>query len=159
MPATAVQRHTVQARRCRRDHLSPVTAMVCRVYRDALDPLASIELVDQPSLGTVLVSGGKAHVIDRPVVLGRRPDALVAEITGEVELCAVVGHKDVSRTHAVVRPNGWMMEAVDVGSASGTLLASPAAAGPIVLEPWVPCEITVGDTLFLGGTTQVQIGP
>jgi hypothetical protein len=154
--AAPLRRRQLQARRCRRDHLSPTHALVCRVCRDALDPLSPVEVVEQPPLAVVLVPAGDDVVLDRAVVLGRNPDPAIGG--GDAATVTLGAGKDVSRSHAIIRPNGWTIEVVDCDSASRTIIASPSAADPIVLDPWAPCEAAVGDVVYLGGHTRVTIG-
>jgi hypothetical protein len=91
------------------------------------------------------------------VVLGRNPDMAAARVDGDAVLRRLDVGADVSRTHLVVRANGPTIEAIDCDSSGHTVLLSPGAVEPVLLEPWVPHELTVGDALYLGGPTQVRI--
>jgi hypothetical protein len=62
----------------------------------------------------------------------------------------------VSRTHLVVRADGWTVTATDCGSRRGTELVREGAE-PLRLEPWTAQEVAAGDELFLGGPTSVRL--
>jgi hypothetical protein len=63
----------------------------------------------------------------------------------------------VSRTHAVVRADGWTVTVTDCGSRSGTAVLLPGGDEPVLLQPWIPHEVAVGTQVFLGGPTSVSI--
>ena len=145
----------VQARRCPLGHLNPPLRTSCRVCTQYLPPATPVETVPQPALATLVLGDGRAVDVDGPVVLGRTPSAAAARLD-EPGTLVTVGDATVSRTHAVVTVDGWTMLATDCAATGGTAIARRGGE-PTVLEPWVPHELSVGDTLFLGGPTTVQV--
>jgi len=151
---------TVQARRCPNQHVNPPAAALCRLCREPISPSEPLEVVPQPALASVLLPDGRSVPIDGNLVIGRSPTAPAAHLTTEASaLWPLDVGNDVSRTHVVVRANGWVLEAVDCESSGQTVLVSALAprAEPTLLEPWVPHELAVGDVLYLGGPTQLRI--
>jgi hypothetical protein len=112
-------------------------------------PAAAIGIIELPDGDRVPIRG--------TLVLGRHPDSAAARVDGDAVLCRLDVGADVSRTHLVVRANGPMIEGIDCGSSGHTVLMSAGTDEPVLLEPWVPHELTAGDTLYLGGPTQVRI--
>lgn len=148
---------TVPARRCTRGHSNPPHAAQCRMCGDLIGPSSVVEQVDQPVLARVVLPDGAAVDLDRTIVLGRRPEVAAARAEPGASIVAMTAPAEVSRTHLVLRAEGWSMTATDCASRGRTVLASPGECDPVVLEPWVPHEVTVGDTLYLGGPTQLHL--
>ncbi len=148
----------MQARRCDLGHLNPPLRTRCRVCEHYLPPATPVETVPQPVLATLVVGDGRTIDVDGPVVLGRIPSAAAAKLDEPGTLVAL-GDATVSRTHALVTVDGWTLLAVDCGATAGTAIAR-AGGDPALLEAWVPHELAIGDTLFLGGPNKVQVvGP
>ena len=158
-PVNAARPRTVQARRCPNQHVNPPTAALCRLCREPISPGEPLELVPQPALASLVLPDGRSVPIDGNLVIGRSPTAPAARVTEPSALWPLDVGNDVSRTHVVVRANGWVLEAVDCESSGQTVLVSAVAphAEPTLLEPWVPHELAVGDVLYLGGPTQLRI--
>ena len=158
-PTNAPRLRTVQARRCPNQHVNAPAAALCRVCREPIVPSEALEVVPQPALGSLILPDGRSVPIDGNLILGRSPTAEVARVTEPNSLWPLDVGNDVSRTHVVVRANGWVLEAVDCGSSGQTVLVSAVAphAEPTLLEPWVPHELAAGDVLYLGGPTQLRI--
>lgn len=158
-PAESIRQRTVQARRCPNQHVNAPAAALCRVCRQPIVPSTPLELVPQPALGSLVLPDGRILPIDGNLVIGRSPSADAARVGEPCTLLALAVGNDVSRTHVVVRADGWMLEAVDCGSSGQTVLVSALAphAEPTLLEPWVPHELAAGDVLYLGGPTQLRI--
>jgi hypothetical protein len=154
---TAAGGGLVRARRCGNGHANPPHAAQCRVCGDLIGPASAVETMAQPVLGHVVLPDGAAIPVDRTSVLGRKPDAGTARADPAARLVPLDVSADVSRTHLVIRAEGWAMTATDCGSRGRTVLRPTGAGEPEVLEPWVPHEIAVGDTLYLGGPTQLQV--
>jgi hypothetical protein len=120
-------------------------------------PLPDRPVHASPTLGRLVLPDGVAVPIRGTVVLGRNPDGDAARVDGDSVFCRLDVGADVSRTHLVVRVRGTTIEAIDCGSSGHTVLLSPGSGDPLMLEAWVPYEVNVGDTLYLGGPTQVRI--
>jgi hypothetical protein len=153
------RQRTVQARRCPNQHVNAPAAALCRVCLAPIVPSEPLELVPQPALGSLVLPDGRSVPIDGNLVVGRSPTAEAARLAEPGTLWPLDVGTDVSRTHVLVRANGWVIEAVDCGSSGQTVLVSALApnAEPTLLEPWVPHELAAGDVLYLGGPTQLRI--
>ena len=147
----------VPSRHCPDGHPNPPLADVCRVCGAAIDAAAPTVAILQPVLGRLVLDDGEASAIDRALVLGRRPDAAVAGMPAGSRLIAVGSAATVSRTHAVVRADGWTVTVTDCGSRSGTAVLMPDGDEPLLLQPWIPHEVPVDARIFLGGPTSVSI--
>lgn len=145
----------VQARRCELGHLNPPLRTQCRVCAGYVPPATPVETVPQPALATLVLGDGRTVDVSGPVVLGRTPSADAARLDEPGTLVALA-EPTVSRTHAIVTVDGWTLLAIDCGATGGTAITRTGGE-PTLLEPWVPHELAVGDTLFLGGPTQVQV--
>lgn len=140
---------TVPAVWCPAGHFSPPDAPACRVCGRALPPQQPIR-IPRPTLGTLHLPEGGRVLLDRSVVLGRRPLPLP---DGEpwphlVELPGDLTH--LSRNHVAVELDGWHVLARDLGSSGGTALLTPGRA-PIRLRPHDPHVLEPGQALVLSG--------
>ena len=154
-PDLAPLLRSVQARRCDAGHLNPPLRTRCRTCDRYIPPATAIETVPQPVLATLVLDDGRTVDVAAPVVLGRIPSTEAARLDEPGTLVAL-GDATVSRTHAVVTVDGWTLLAIDCGATGGTAIA-PAGGDPSLLDPWVPHELAVGDTLFLGGPTKINV--
>jgi FHA domain-containing protein len=147
----------VRARRCTRGHANPPHAAQCRTCGDLIGAGSAVEMIAQPVLGHVVLPDGSAIAVNGTSVLGRKPGTEAARVESTARLVPLAVDAGVSRTHVVIRAEGWTMTATDCGSRGRTVLRSPGAPDPEVLEPWVPHELQPGDTLYLGGPTHLQV--
>jgi hypothetical protein len=147
----------VRARRCTRGHPNPPHAAQCRACGELIGAASPVETIAQPVLGHVVLPDGSAIAVNATSVLGRKPDTEAARVESTARLVPLAVDAGVSRTHVVIRADGWTMTATDCGSRGHTVLRSPGSAEPEMLEPWVPHELQPGDTLYLGGPTQLQV--
>ena len=97
----------------------------------------------------LIVSTGERVVLDRGVIVGRRPRAVRA--TGAVPHLVTVPspNQDVSRSHVELRARGRDILAVDLDTTNGTRLLR-AGADPVRLHPGEPALLVEGDRLDLG---------
>lgn len=147
-PVGALGGPTVQAMVCRSGHPNPPQRSSCRICSDALD--GTPQIVPRPSMGRIVMSTGDVIELVRPAVVGRNPKVegrLLSEVPQTVKLD--VGQA-LSRSHAMIRLEGWQVLVEDLGSANGTLVTLPGrppqrlhAGEPVLLEP--------GATIDLGG--------
>lgn len=148
----------VAARRCGRGHLNPPHVGACRTCGDLLDATAATEQVRQPPLATLDLDDDLVP-IDRPLVLGRKPDIGAAQATDRARLVVLAEDASVSRTHARIDVEDWTLTVTDCGSRSGTAIVARPGEEPRILEPWVAHELPIGARLFLGGPTSVVVRP
>lgn len=91
---------------------------------------SDLEEDDAPSLrtsvGTIRLHDGRTWELDRPVIIGRRPQASRVS-AGEVPHLVTVESptQDISRSHVEIRPEGAHAVVVDLGTTNGTTLRRP----------------------------------
>jgi hypothetical protein len=124
----------VPAVRCTAGHLNPPGAAPCRAC-GATVPEQEPVMVARPVLGVLrLATGGEPISLDRAVILGRAPDPEAGTGAGRANAIKVDSPgRDVSRSHAEFRADGWQLVVTDLGSANGTTVAQPSAP-PFRLE-------------------------
>ena len=110
------EKRLVPSRHCPDGHPNPPLADACRICGAAMDAAAPTVAILQPVLGRLVLDDGESAAIDRALVLGRRPDAAVAGMPAGSRLIVVGAAATVSRTHAVVRADGWTVTVTDCGS-------------------------------------------
>jgi hypothetical protein len=140
---------TVPAVWCPAGHFSPPDAPYCRTCGQPVPPQQPMR-VPRPPLGTLHLPEGHRVLLDRPVVLGRRPQPVpdsdpwphLVELPGELT--------HLSRNHLAVELDGWHVLARDLGSSGGTALHAPGRA-PIRLRPHDPHVLEPGQSLVLSG--------
>ena len=101
------------------------------------------------TVGRAMLSTGQEVVIDRSVIIGRRPQA--SRVTGDVpHLFAVPSpQQDISRNHLEIRPEGSSVVVVDLQTTNGSMLRR-GAADPVRLHPGEPTVVVNGDVIDLG---------
>lgn len=118
-----------------------------------------------PSRTPVVVRLSCAEVddlpLDRPIILGRAPQAIGLDPAETPRLVAVPSpHHEISSTHLEIRPGptGAEDDAVvtDLGSTNGTLLVLPGEA-PLTLRPGVPHELRPGALVDLGDGLTIEV--
>ena len=138
---------TVQALTCATGHLNPTQAGTCRVCGESLGgaPIT----VARPSLGRLTFATGEVVVLDRPVIIGRNP-RLEGRAFGELPqlLKLDIGH-GLSRSHAMVRLEGWQVLIEDLGSANGTVVTLPGRA---------PRRLHAGEPAMLEAAAEIDFG-
>jgi hypothetical protein len=143
-------RPVVQAVRCQRGHPNAPLADACQTC-GALIADRSVLRVERPVLGRLRFSDGMVVDLDRPLVLGRRPDhGGVGKIDGEDPGIVALPdpNRSLSRVHAEVRLEEWHVMVVDLKSANGTFVTLPGEQ-EVQLHPHQPCLITVGTQVNL----------
>lgn len=149
----------VQAVRCPRDHVNPTHVSVCQTCGDLLEAGAPTATIRQPPLAMLDLPGAEAIAVDRPMVLGRRPDHESAQAPERAQLVVVADDPSISRTHLRIDVEDWALAVTDCGSRSGTAIVVRPGEEPRILEPWVTHELPLGARLFLGGPTSVVVRP
>ena len=107
------------------------------------------------SIARIVLSTGREVVLDRTVVIGRRPSS--TRVTGGLlpHLVSVESpEQDISRSHVEIRPEGDAIVVVDLNTTNGTLLRR-IGHEPVQLHPGEPSIIVQGDVLELGDDVTV----
>jgi hypothetical protein len=100
--------------------------------------------------GRIRLSTGRVAILDRPVVIGRRPRSTRASGSELPELIAVDSpQQDISRSHVEIRSEGESVLVVDLNTTNGTTLRR-GAQDPVRLHPGEPTVVVTGDVLDLG---------
>nr|WP_255633333.1 FHA domain-containing protein [Demequina sp. TTPB684] len=131
------------------------TLAVSRIAELAPDAFASAPSAPDstpapaPTIGRAVLSTGQEIVIDRPCIIGRRPQA--TRVTGDLpHLFAVPSpQQDISRNHLELRQEGSSVIAVDLQTTNGSMLRR-GAADPVRLHPGEPAVVVTGDVIDLG---------
>jgi hypothetical protein len=144
----APTRPTILARECPLGHPNPPQRDACATCGQPLHGEA--RQVPRPSLGVLAVSDGPRVVLDRPVVVGRRPRS--PRVTGDdlPRLVTVPSpQQDISRSHLEVRLEGWHVLVGDMNTTNGTTLLR-SGQPPLRLHPGEPALVVAGDVVDLG---------
>lgn len=102
------------------------------------------------SRGLVRLSTGQECAVDRPVLIGRRPQATRVRADEVPHLLTVPSpNQDISRSHVEIRPEGSHVTAADLGTTNGTVLRRPGrqAVRLVAAERQVLLD---GDVLDIG---------
>ena len=138
----------VLAARCPGGHLSPAHAGNCRVCRQPM-PAQQPMTVPRPTLGLLRFSTGDVVTLDKGVVMGRAPQPPAGEGRDRPHVMQLPsGDRDISRTHAEVSLDGWLVFVEDLGSTNGTVVRLPGQP-PIELRPHDPQLIEPGTAVSL----------
>ncbi|MFD4958775.1 FHA domain-containing protein [Microbacterium sp. NPDC058389] len=110
-----------------------------------------------PAPGRIRVSTGQVLLLDRTVVIGRRPRSTRVSGTDLPHLVAVDSpQQDISRSHVELRVEGESIVATDLRTTNGTTLLR-TAADPMRLHPGEATVVIPGDVLDLGDGITVAI--
>lgn len=146
--ADGLQPPQVQALLCPQGHANPPNALACR--RCGADRFGPPVYVGRPLLGRLRLDTGAAIELDRPVLLGRNPrleGRLPVEIPRLERLEVGAG---LSRSHALIRLEGWHVLLEDLNSSNGTVVTLPGAP-PQRLRANEPILLRDGALVDLGG--------
>lgn len=143
---------TVLAVRCDLGHLTDPLMAVCRTCGHPVPPQEPSRVL-RPPLGVLQLPDGEAVLLDRPVVLGRRP---APSGPGDWPHLVRLPHDStyLSRLHARIDLDGWHVLAQDLGSRGGTTLFAPGR-DPQKIRGHEPHLLENGTTLDLAGAYRV----
>ncbi|MDP5228328.1 MULTISPECIES: FHA domain-containing protein [Arthrobacter] len=111
----------VLARLCPRGHANPPTRSDCMNCGEAISWDAVS--VARPPLGRLRLPSGETVLLDRNVILGRQPSVSRVSSGNMPHLIQLDSPKrDISRSHAEVRLEGWNVVLTDLNSSNGTVL-------------------------------------
>ncbi len=138
----------VQALLCAGGHPNPTHTGSCRRCGCVLD--GQPVTIPRPTLGRLVLSTGDVIELDRPVIIGRKPKVegrLEGELPKVVRLDAYSG---LSRSHAMVRLEGWQVLLVDLGSQNHTTVTLPGRT-PLSLRADEPLLLVDGAFVDFAG--------
>ena len=105
--------------------------------------------------GRVRVSTGQVVVLDRTVIIGRRPRSTRASGANVPHLVAVDSpQQDISRSHLEIRPEGDTVVVIDLHTTNGSTLLRPGV-DPMRLHPGEQTLVLSGDVVDLGDGVKV----
>lgn len=135
--------------RCPQGHLNRMQTATCVICDNAIDPGAPIEQGNRPVLGQLVFDDGVAYPLDRPYVIGRRPEASAPGV-GTIFLDDE--RHMVSKRHAEIRITGWDVKIVDLDSSNGTKVFPTGGSSQQALR------LRPNDEVLLNVGSHVQIG-
>lgn len=139
---------TVQAVLCRSGHPNPPHLSTCRACQAVLD--AAPQIIARPSMGRIVLSTGDVVELTRPAIVGRNPK-VEGRLPGEVpQTVRLDVGQALSRSHMMVRLEGWQVLVEDLGSANGTIVTLPGRP-PQRLHAGEPILLEHGAHIDLGG--------
>ncbi|NPC98078.1 FHA domain-containing protein, partial [Nocardioides sp. zg-DK7169] len=114
-----------------------------------------------PVVARLVVSDGTVVDVDRPVLIGRAPEARRVAGGEDARLVTVPSpHQEISATHLEVSPGAGadMGSAVvtDLGSTNGSVLARPGLP-PEALQPGISARLVPGSLIDLGDGVTIQV--
>ncbi|MEL6985662.1 MAG: FHA domain-containing protein, partial [Actinomycetota bacterium] len=143
--------------RCSRDHFNNPNAGYCQVCGISMIHLTHrLEPGPRPTLGFVVFADGATYAVDRPYLIGRKPQP--GPNSGLTALATQDQTQSVSREHAELRLDGWDVHYVDLGSTNGSFVWSPTSQAWMPLRSNEPLTLTSGTTVSVGRMTFVFQG-
>jgi len=157
-PETGDESHSgpteyILARSCEQHHPNPPTASTCHICGATLSGPA--RQVRKPAMGRMMIRdrGGirqYSHELNRSVVLGRQPSVSAVNEPNPPRLLQIDSPSgDISRSHLLVRLEGWHVQLVDLGATNGTMLLREGQA-PRRLSKNQEVMLINGDVADLG---------
>jgi len=139
------QNGLVEAALCAQGHANPPRSTTCYICGQAVADDQSLSLIEQPTVGRILFSGGQGLALTRSVVMGRKPDHEQGRSHP-----VVIDHVEVSRAHAAITIQGWTVLLTDQASRNGTWVTPANDPSPVKLEANVPYVLEHGSIVHLG---------
>ena len=125
---------------------------VCVICDTAIDAAAPIEQGNRPVLGQLKFDDGSTYPVDRPYIIGRRPESSAPGV-GTIFLDD--DRHMVSKRHAEIRITGWDVKIVDLDSSNGTKVfpAGGSNQQALRLRPNDEVLLTIGSHVQIGDRT------
>lgn len=140
---------TVQAVLCPSGHPNPTYAEVCRTCDEPIRD-HTVHTVARPALGRIRFDDGTVAHLDRHLIIGRNPSANSYPGLDPVDLLRLDDPDQVlSRTHLVLRLDGWQVQAIDRDSLNHTFVQVPGRPA-FQLRPGEPFPLPLGSVVRLG---------
>jgi len=138
---------------CKNGHFDDPQARYCAICGISMNQLTLVPQPGQrPPLGMLVLDDGAVFQLDRDYVIGRDPALDASVAVGKARpLRATDDAGTVSRTHARIQLDGWLVLVTDLGSTNGTRIRLPGQAADQALTPRVPAALVPGSLIDLGG--------
>jgi pSer/pThr/pTyr-binding forkhead associated (FHA) protein len=100
----------------------------------------------------LVLDDGAVFQLDHDYVIGRDPALDASVAVGKARpLRASDDAGTVSRTHARIHMEGWLVLVTDLGSTNGTRIRLPGQTADQALTPRIPAALLPGSLIDLGG--------
>jgi hypothetical protein len=148
----------VEGVNCKNGHFNDPEARYCAVCGISMGQVTKVrQQGKRPPLGVLILGDGSVCQLDADYVIGREPtlDSAVAE--GKARPLRLMGASGVvSRIHARVELDGWLVYLTDLNSANGTQVLLPGERNPTSLQPGIRTPLAAGAQIRLGGEYGLQ---
>ena len=133
---------------CSNGHVNDPDAITCSICGAALGVETN---AGSPPLGRLSAKDGRSVIVERSLLIGRKPEDAPEVASGELVPFAVpLSERGVSRVHAEIRVDRWNVLLVDRNSANGTFVKPPGVDEWIRLEPGHAVQIVHGTAVAVG---------
>jgi len=147
-PVAAAGGPPIQSRVCQNGHSNPPHEQTCSHCGIGL--VGPPSMIPRPSLGRMVFSSGHVIELDRPAIIGRNPK-IEGSMTNEMpKLVRLDVGKGLSRSHAMVRLEGWQVLLEDLASSNGTFVTLPGRDARR-LHTNEPVQLETGSVIDFGG--------
>lgn len=138
---------------CKNGHFDDPQARYCAICGISMNQLTLIPRPGpRPPLGMLVLDDGAVFQLDHDYVIGRDPALDASVAVGKARpLRATDDAGTVSRIHARIQLEGWLVLVTDLGSTNGTRIRLPGRAADQALTPRVPTALLPGSLIDLGG--------
>jgi len=138
---------------CKNGHFDDPEARFCAVCGISMNQQTLVPRPGpRPPLGVLIVDDGAVFQLDANYVIGREPTLDTSVAAGEARPLRIADESSmVSRVHARIHLDGWLVLVTDLGSANGTRIRLPGQATDQPLTPHVPAPLRSGSRVDLGG--------
>ncbi|MFI6925332.1 protein kinase [Nonomuraea spiralis] len=144
---------------CDNGHFNDPRLVACAVCGVALARRGPVPYKGaRPPLGTLVLDDGTSFPLDATYLIGRAPETAPEVAAGEARPVTVTDQEGtVSRRHLRVKPDGWDVNVIDLGSAHGTHVRFPDEAAAKEIPPNEPVTLRPGSTVTLGRSRRLRL--
>jgi hypothetical protein len=144
--------------RCPRHHFNRPGSTTCAVCRTEIPPGQPQVPGPRPTLGVLLADDGTVLRVSRDLLLGSQPkvDGVDEPALQPVTLTGAPG---LAPAHAELRVHGWVLRAIDRGSAEGTHVWVAGSSDWVKLAPYSPIDIPPGSHISMAQRVLTYLSP
>jgi len=138
---------------CKNGHFDDPEARYCAVCGISMNQRTLVpRLGPRPPLGLLVLDDGALLQLDADYVIGREPTLDASVAAGKARPLRITDKGGtVSRVHAQIQLDEWLVLVTDLDSANGTRIRLPNEAAHQSLIPRVPALLQPGSHVDLGG--------